>query len=84
MRGSWGSPLRRAQGELLELALVKEEWGTQMDFTPGSQRHLFPENTTIPHSSLWPLPLVLVSLGPQPRVSCSQAGQDGQPEVSTL
>ena len=55
-----------------------------MDFTPESQRHLFPENTTIPHSSLWPLPLALVSLGPQPRVSCSQAGQDGQPEVSTL
>lgn len=36
-----------------------------------------------PTAAFGPCP-ALVSLGPQPRVSCGQAGQDGQPEVSTL
>lgn len=43
-----------------------------------------PEDSTIPHSSLWPCPSLQCQLGLQPRVSCGQAGQDGQPEVSTL
>lgn len=35
-----------------------------------------PEDSTIPHSSLWPCPSLQCQLGLQPRVSCGQAGQD--------
>lgn len=65
--------------ELLKIALVKEEQGSRL-FTLRPQRLLF-RGLHQPHSSLWPLSLSPLLLGPQPRVRCSQAGP---PEVSEL
>lgn len=78
-----------SHGGNLKNSPCKGEQGSQIQnplgspFRQGSFRT--PRTPLSPTAAFGPCPsLPPASLSPQPRVSCSQAGQDGQPEVSKL
>lgn len=75
--------LPRTGVELLKIALFKGEQGSPIALAPPFHKALLNPEDTLPRTAAFgPCPPSVV--GSQPRVSCSQAGQDKQPEVSTL
>lgn len=80
-----GRPLQRARVELKNRPRRGRAGLTNSALLPAPTGPFLPEDSP-PHPPPQPLasaPLCRF-LGPQPRVSCSQAGQDGQREVSEL